>query len=388
MEYTSLYRKYRPKTFDDVIGQDHVVRTLRNQIKSGNVSHAYIFTGTRGTGKTSVARIFASAVNCEHNDNGSPCGVCDSCKSLAEGNFDVMEIDAASNNSVDQMRDIIEKVYLAPSVCRYKIYIIDEAHMLSNSAFNAILKTLEEPPSHVIFILATTEIQQIPATVLSRCMRFDFRLVPVNLMTKRLCGIFDEMGIKYEKEAAELIASSGAGSVRDSLSLADTCLSFCGNDVTYNGVLEVLGVSNPYKIQQLASAVLNADCKSALSIVAELCNLGKSVPIIVNDLTTTIRNMVVIKTCGASARDILSIPLDLYSALEKLADGVEIKKLLAVQSIFADLGSVEFRKSQQHRIIFEGAVVRACLLPYGDDEVRALQAKVARLEKALAQWKR
>ena len=256
MAYTSLYRKYRPDTFDKVIGQDHIVRTLKNQIARDNIGHAYIFTGTRGTGKTSVAKIFARAVNCLSPVNGSPCGKCECCLALAEsGNFDVLEIDAASNNSVDQIRDLTDKINFPPTIGKYKVYIVDEVHMLSKAAFNALLKTLEEPPSHAIFILATTEIHQIPATILSRCLRFDFRLVPNAVTAKRIRDIFDEIGVKYEREAVELIASAGAGSVRDALSVADTCVSYCEGNVTYGGVLEVLGASDPQKLRELASAI-------------------------------------------------------------------------------------------------------------------------------------
>lgn len=247
MAYTSLYRKYRPDTFDKVIGQDHIVRTLKNQIAHGNVGHAYIFTGTRGTGKTSVAKIFARAVNClSPLADGSPCGKCENCVELASNsNFDILEIDAASNNSVDQIRELTDKIGFPPTVGKYKVYIVDEVHMLSKAAFNALLKTLEEPPSHAIFILATTEIHQIPATILSRCLRFDFRLVPNGVIAKRIRFIFDDIGVKYENEAVDLIASAGAGSVRDALSVADMCVSYCDSNVTYNGVLEVLGAADP-----------------------------------------------------------------------------------------------------------------------------------------------
>lgn len=286
MAYTSLYRKYRPDTFDKVIGQDHIVRTLKNQIAHGNVGHAYIFTGTRGTGKTSVAKIFARAVNClSPLADGSPCGKCENCVELASNsNFDILEIDAASNNSVDQIRELTDKIGFPPTVGKYKVYIVDEVHMLSKAAFNALLKTLEEPPSHAIFILATTEIHQIPATILSRCLRFDFRLVPNGVIAKRIRFIFDDIGVKYENEAVDLIASAGAGSVRDALSVADMCVSYCDSNVTYNGVLEVLGAADPKKLQSLATAIADGDTDKALQEVANLCDLGKSVPILAQTL--------------------------------------------------------------------------------------------------------
>ena len=225
MAHLSLYRKYRPATFDKIVRQEHVVRVLTNQIERGEVGHAYLFTGPRGTGKTSVARIFARAVNCEHPVNGSPCGKCATCLALSQNTLDIVEIDAASNNGVGEMRDLREKVQYPPVSGKYKVYIIDEVHMLTDSAFNALLKTLEEPPAHAIFILATTEPHKIPATILSRCMRLDFKLIPEEDLEKHLAGILDEMGRPYEQEAVAAIARAGAGSDRDMLSIAEMCLA-------------------------------------------------------------------------------------------------------------------------------------------------------------------
>ena len=227
MNYVALYRKYRPEIFDDVIGQDHIVNTLRNQILRDKVSHAYLFTGTRGTGKTTTAKIFARAVNCPEakKHNGNPCGECAVCSDRGSANLDIIEMDAASNNGVDYARDIREKVQYPPVNGKYKVYIIDEVHMLSVGAFNALLKTLEEPPSHAMFILCTTEVHKIPATILSRCMRFDFRLVPTPVLAEHIAKIYDKEGKKYDKEAVSAIAQAGEGSVRDSVSIADRCLS-------------------------------------------------------------------------------------------------------------------------------------------------------------------
>ena len=306
MAYTSLYRRYRPDTFRDVIGQDHVVRTLVNQIKSGNIGHAYLFTGTRGTGKTSVAKIFSRAVNCLHPEDGSPCGKCEVCMELAlSGNFDVLEIDAASNNSVDQIRELTDKINFPPTAGRYKVYIIDEVHMLSKSAHNALLKTLEEPPEHAIFILATTEVHAIPATILSRCMRFDFRLVPVQKIADRLKFIFDDNGVKYSEQAVRMIASAGQGSVRDALSIADMCVSYCSGDITYDGVLEVLGTSDPVKLVALAEDILAGNVEGALEKIAAMCDLGKSMSVLASDLASLFRNTLYVKNCG-SAADLLA----------------------------------------------------------------------------------
>ena len=384
MAYTSLYRKYRPDTFDKVIGQDHIVRTLKNQIAHGNVGHAYIFTGTRGTGKTSVAKIFARAVNClSPLADGSPCGKCENCVELASNsNFDILEIDAASNNSVDQIRELTDKIGFPPTVGKYKVYIVDEVHMLSKAAFNALLKTLEEPPSHAIFILATTEIHQIPATILSRCLRFDFRLVPNGVIAKRIRFIFDDIGVKYENEAVDLIASAGAGSVRDALSVADMCVSYCDSNVTYNGVLEVLGAADPKKLQSLATAIADGDTDKALQEVANLCDLGKSVPILAQDLATLFRNVLYIKNCS-TAKTLLALPEAIYSALAEMAKKYSTEKCMGIMKIMSSLEG-EFRYSAQHRILFEAAVVLASSGGDKDVKVEELQTRVARLEKLLA----
>ena len=245
MSYLALYRKYRPTTFEGLIGQEHIVKTLTNQIKSGRLGHAYLFTGTRGTGKTSAAKIFAKAINCTNSVNGSPCGVCDVCVALSDpSNIDIIEIDAASNNGVNEIRDLREKVQYPPVNCKYKVYIVDEVHMLTGAAFNALLKTLEEPPKHAMFILATTEVHKIPATILSRCMRFDFRLISTEKIAELISKIYDEQGKSYEKEAVVAIATAGDGSIRDALSIADIAISYNSGKLTYNDVMEILGSSN------------------------------------------------------------------------------------------------------------------------------------------------
>lgn len=385
MAYTSLYRKYRPDSFEKVIGQDHIVRTLKNQLASSSVGHAYIFTGTRGTGKTSVAKIFARAVNCMHPVNGSPCGKCNNCVELAKNsNFDILEIDAASNNSVDQIRELTDKVNFPPTIGKYKVYIVDEVHMLSKSAFNALLKTLEEPPSHAIFILATTEIHQIPATILSRCLRFDFRLVPNSVIAQRIRFILDDISVKYEPEAVELIAASGNGSVRDALSIADMCVSYCDGKITYGGVLEVLGASDPQKLRELACAVADGNIDEALKSVSKLCDLGKSVPILAADLATLFRNVLYIKNCS-DAKNLLALPEGVYNALAQMAEKYSTQKCLRVMKIMNSLEG-ELRYSSQHRIIFESAIVLAC----GEDEqskIAALEKKLALLERKLASGK-
>lgn len=312
MAHISLYRRYRPISFDEVIGQGHIVRTLVNQIKTDNISHAYLFTGTRGTGKTTVARIFARAINCENPVNGNPCGKCSACVELQKpGNMDILEIDAASNSTVDEIRDLREKVKYPPVIGKYKVYIIDEVHMLSTSAFNALLKTLEEPPSHAVFILATTDVHKLPQTILSRCMRFDFKLLSVKDISDNLKRIFDDIGKKYSEEAINLIATSAEGSVRDSLSIADMCASYSGDTITYDDVLEVLGASDPHIVLDLVQAVLSHEVARALSIVDNLSNFGKNIAVLNKDVATTIRNVIYVKNCK-NAESALKLPKDIY----------------------------------------------------------------------------
>jgi DNA polymerase III subunit gamma/tau len=364
MAFNSLYRRFRPETFEEVIGQDHIVRTLVNQIKNNAVGHAYLFTGTRGTGKTSVAKIFSRAVNCENNVGGSPCDKCETCLELKlSSNFDILEIDAASNNSVELMRDLTEKINFPPTVGRYKVYIIDEVHMLSKSAFNALLKTLEEPPQHAIFILATTEAQSIPATIMSRCLRFDFRLVPNELIVNHLKEIFKEVGAQGEEEAFSLIASAATGSVRDALSIADMCISYCSGNVTYEGVLDVLGASDPKKLLDLAADMLCSDTDATLKKISELCDLGKSVRILTYDLASIFRNVLFIKNCSNS-EDILKLPKDLFEKLRQLSQSVSNARLLHAITVLNSL-EASYRTSSQHRIIFEAAALKIALFDEG-----------------------
>ena len=277
MSYTALYRKWRPQTFADVKGQDHIVTTLQNQILSQRIGHAYLFCGTRGTGKTSVAKIFARAVNCEHPVDGSPCGECPSCKQIAAGtSLNVVEIDAASNNGVENIREIREQVQYPPTEGAYRVYIIDEVHMLSTGAFNALLKTLEEPPSYVIFILATTEVHKIPITVLSRCQRYDFRRITVDTIADRLKELTDAEGMPVEEKALRYVAKAGDGSMRDALSLLDQCAAFhFGETLTYEHVLDVLGAVDNSVFRELFRAVLENRTKDCIMKLEEMVIQGR-----------------------------------------------------------------------------------------------------------------
>ncbi|MBQ2714690.1 MAG: DNA polymerase III subunit gamma/tau [Clostridia bacterium] len=296
MAYLSLYRKFRPDGFDSLLGQDHIVRILKNQIATNTIGHAYLFTGARGTGKTSAAKIFARAVNCLSPVNGSPCGECDVCKALSGSvNLDILEIDAASNNGVDEIRDLRERIMYPPVSGKYKVYIVDEVHMLSIAAFNALLKTLEEPPAHAIFILATTEVQKIPDTILSRCMRFDFRLLPEELIASHLENVFKKIGKDADKNALRAIASAGEGSMRDALSVADMCLSYSTGKLLYEDVLEVLGATDRNVIVNLVSDMLKGNAKSCIEGIDSIVRSGRSMGVLARDLSNVLRIALVLK---------------------------------------------------------------------------------------------
>ena len=272
MSYTALYRKFRPVEFEDVKGQEHIITTLKNQIEANRIGHAYLFCGTRGTGKTTVAKIFAKAVNCEHPVNGSPCGECAMCRSIAAGtSMNVIEIDAASNNGVDNIREIREEVAYRPTEGKYKVYIIDEVHMLSIGAFNALLKTLEEPPEYVIFILATTEVHKIPITILSRCQHYDFKRISIETITDRMRDLMQEEQVEVEEKALRYVAKAADGSMRDALSLLDQCIAFyLGQKLTYDNVLEVLGAVDTDVFSRLLRSVIRRDVPKVLDIVDDL----------------------------------------------------------------------------------------------------------------------
>ncbi len=357
MEHVSLYRRFRPGTFDGVIGQNHITRTLINQIRQGSVGHAYLFTGTRGTGKTSCAKIFARAVNCLNPKNGSPCGECEVCKALEnQNNIDILEIDAASNNGVEEIRALRENVYYRPTIGKYKVYIVDEVHMLTTSAFNALLKTLEEPPAHVVFILATTEVHKIPQTILSRCLRFDFRLVEETELVSLLKKIFDELGVGYEETALHRIAVSGEGSVRDTLSVADMCMSYCGNNITTEGVLEILGATDFTDLDALCGAILDGDCKTALSVLDKLLKCGRTT--VYKDLAHYFSDLIAIKNVpGYKPGTVSESELTLMQERTHHSN-YRISRLM---DIMTDLEN-KIRFSTQPRILLEAAVVRGCEL--------------------------
>lgn len=370
----TLYRKYRSQSFADVIGQDPIVTTLTNQIKLGRIGHAYLFTGSRGIGKTSCARIFARAVNCLHPVNGSPCGECEVCKKLAVDNVDIIEMDAASNNGVDDARDIREKVKYLPVACKYKVYIIDEAHMLTGGAFNALLKTIEEPPDHVIFILATTEPQKLPQTILSRCIRFDFRLVPTDILAKHIARIYDAEGINYTPEAVEEIARLGDGSVRDALSVADT-LASAAEVITADVVLSLTGAGETERIAELFDRTAARDLAGTLTAVDKFAAAGRSISAVCRQLIDYTRNVLVAKSVG---RDKAAPMINASrAALDTIFAAADKYSMRDVSRMLEVLGATEsgLKYSVNPRVFLETSLVKlVCGAQTEDDILRRLTA--------------
>lgn len=382
MAYLALYRRFRPSGFDSLIGQDHVVRTLVNQINSDKIGHAYLFCGARGTGKTSAAKIFAKAINCLSPVNGSPCGKCAVCKALADpSNLDIVEMDAASNNKVENVREIRDKIQYPPVSGKYKVYIIDEVHMLTTEAFNALLKTLEEPPKHAVFILATTEVHKLPSTILSRCMRFDFRLIPTGEIAGLIGKIYREIGKDYDEDAVNAVARAGNGSVRDALSVADICASYRDGKLTYADVLAVLGATDGDVLVSLLSDIFDSKTGDMLSKVEELADSGKSVGVLCKDIVSTLRETIICKTCK-DAKKILALPDETYGKLVAAGKKVDGKRLLRIMEIFADAES-DLKYSNSPRAVLETACIKASM-PAVDYNIDAILSRVAALEQKIA----
>lgn len=380
MSYQALYRKFRPQEFSDVKGQDHIVTTLKNQIKADRIGHAYLFCGTRGTGKTTIAKIFAKAVNCEHPVDGSPCGECPACQAIAAGNsMNVIEIDAASNNGVDNIRQIREEVEYRPTEGRYKVYIIDEVHMLSIGAFNALLKTLEEPPSYVIFILATTEAHKIPITILSRCQRYDFRRISIDTIAARLSELMEAEGVSVEEKAIRYVAKAGDGSMRDALSLLDQCIAFyLGQELTYDKVLETLGAVDTEVFSRLLRLILKKNIAGAIGAVEDMVVEGRDLGQFVNDFTWYLRNLMLVQSSD-NMEDVLDISTENLALLKEEAEMVEAEILMRYIRIFSELSS-QIKYAAQKRILVEIAIIKLCK-PEMEKDYTSLVDRIDSLEK-------
>ena len=382
MSYTALYRKWRPRVFGDVKGQDHIVTTLQNQIRSERIGHAYLFCGTRGTGKTSVAKIFAKAVNCEHPEDGSPCGECPSCQQIQAGtSLNVVEIDAASNNGVENIREIRDQVQYPPTEGKYRVYIIDEVHMLSTGAFNALLKTLEEPPSYVIFILATTEVHKIPITVLSRCQRYDFRRITVDTIADRLKELTDAEGMAVEDRALRYVAKAGDGSMRDALSLLDQCAAFhYGETLTYENVLDVLGAVDNRVFRELFGALRNGQTTECILRLEEMVIQGRELSLWVGDVVGFLRNLLILKTAD-EAEELLDMSEDNLKQLREDAALADENVLMRYIRAFSEVLN-QIRFAAQKRVLVELAFIRLTK-PEMEQSMDAVLERLERLERQM-----
>ena len=386
MGYQALYRRYRPARFEDFVGQEAVIKTLRSQIMSGRIAHAYLFCGTRGTGKTSTAKVFARAVNCEHPENGDPCGQCPTCKALAEENsLDILEIDAASNNGVDEIRDLREKVKYPPQTGRYRVYIIDEVHMLSQGAFNALLKTLEEPPAYVVFILATTEPQKLPATILSRCQRFDFGRIPAHQIIERLHVALKEGQIQAEDAALARIARAAEGGMRDAWSIMDMCLSYAQEEdggLTEELVLRVLGAADKSFLFAFADKLIDSDAAGALALIDEMMRKGREVQVFVRDVSAHLRALMLADICGEEQLSgLLEVTHEDAAEYIQQAKRTSHTRLMRMLDLFL-ASETDMKWAAQPRFALETAALRACA-PEESLQVEALVARVDELERRL-----
>lgn len=357
MSHQAIYRKFRPIIFDDVLGQEHVTRTLKNQIMSNNIAHAYLFSGIRGTGKTSTAKIFARAVNCLNNHDGNPCNECEICTStLDETNMDVIEMDAASNNGVDDIRDLRDKVKFLPLKSKYKVYIIDEVHMLSKGAFNALLKTLEEPPDHLLFILATTEPQKIPATILSRCQRFDLKRISADIITENMKKICNELNVEYEEKALKLIAANSEGAMRDAQSILDRCISFNENAVDYETVVNLLGTVNYQVVLEAADAIVDKNIERTMNLVDNILNSGKELTFFLDELIICFRNMLIIKTTNSSD-NLMRISEDETDEIIELNKKISLDEIIEIIE-YLSTAQAECKRALNPRVLLETKLIK------------------------------
>ncbi len=380
MAYKALYRKYRPQTFSDVVGQDHIVETLKGELASNKISHAYLFTGTRGTGKTSCAKILAKAVNCLDVKDGDPCLSCDYCNLIStEEATDIVEIDAASNTGVDDIRVLRDQIVFSPTSLKYRVYIIDEVHMLSTNAFNALLKTLEEPPEHAIFILATTEVHKLPATILSRCQRFDFRRIEPSKICERIKYIAEKENFKITEQAATLIAAAADGGMRDALSILDLCLSST-NDITEETVAKVCGMSGNEYLNKLSDSIMTQDAETALTLIDELHRSSVDMLRLCNELSSHFRDIMVVKTVSSKDKPVVCSSEQL-KVLEKKAETFDIKDIMrALTMLSSCLASMQ---NSDRRSVLEMTVIKLCT-PSLCQDYDSLEKRIRNLESGRA----
>ena len=379
MAYQALYRKYRPKTFSDVCGQEHITRVLQSEVESGKIGHAYLFTGTRGTGKTTCAKILSRAVNCENPKGGNPCGECDMCRMiLSDEATDIVEIDAASNNGVDNIRELREQVVFSPAAAKYRVYIIDEVHMLSSGAFNALLKTLEEPPEHVVFILATTEVHKLPATILSRCQRFDFRRIDSEVIAERVKYVAEKEGLSITDDAATLIAAVADGGMRDALSILDLCAG-SGEEITEATVSSVCSMAGNDYLLNIADYIKSGDKEGALTLLDKLHNSSVDMTRLLNELTSHFRDIMIIKTVTSGTKPIVCSKTHM-AALEKQAEKFSLSEVLAILNILSD--SAAYMAGSNRRAQMEMTLLKLCS-PRLRNDPASLEMRIAALEAKL-----
>lgn len=376
MSYVALYREWRPQRFEDIVGQVHVTQTLQNAITLGRIAHAYLFCGPRGTGKTTAAKVFAKALNCKTGPASEPCNQCENCIRITEGtSMDVMEIDAASNRGIDEIRDLREKVKFSPTEGRYRVYIIDEVHMLTTEAFNALLKTLEEPPQHVIFILATTEPHKIPMTILSRCQRFDFKRIGVADIMDRLTVVCSHLKVQTDEESLALIAKSAEGGLRDALSVLDQCIVFGGQRVSLEEVHAVLGIVNSELLFKMTEYLTANDSTEALFLINDIVNQGKDLRQFCNDMIEHLRNLMLLQVSDKS-KELIAVPENVLTLLLEQSKNISRDKIVQTIDVFTSVAK-ELKWTSQPRLIMEMAVIQACTV----SNVESYQALLNRLEK-------
>ena len=381
MAYTALYREWRPRTFNDVVGQEHITTTLKNQILNNRIAHAYLFCGTRGTGKTSTAKVFAKALNCLNLNDGEPCNECEMCRKINEGlAIDVTELDAASNNGVDKIRDIIDDVKYPPQEARYKVYIMDEVHMLSAGAVNAFLKTLEEPPNNVIFILATTDPQKLPITILSRCQRFDFKRINNNEITARLRKIVNDQNVLADERSLNLIARVSDGAMRDSLSILDQAISMGNGNVDYNTVVSMLGLVTNEHLFNLVNAIIQRSVEKSIEIIEDVIYSGKDIYLFIKDLITHYRNLLMVKVTN-NPEEVLDMSEENIALIKEQGARLRAEEIMRCIRILQEAEN-NAKLSKQARLYCELAVIKMCKIEY-DTSNEVMLTRLNKLEESL-----